>query len=162
MTQAPHRVREFKTLQAFVACVGQEVGVSDFLDVTQERIDRFADATGDHQWIHVDAVRAVSGPYGGTIAHGLLTLSLIPYFSQRAFQVRNARLGINYGFDRVRFPAPTPVEARLRARFVLKSAEALPPLNGLSGYQTVLIASIEREGHERPVCVAENVARRYG
>jgi acyl dehydratase len=138
------------------ALVGQPLGASDWITVDQARIDRFADATGDHQWIHVDAERAAQGPFGSTIAHGFLTLSLLPAFFASAFEIADVRMGINYGLNRVRFTAPVPVGSRLRARFRLLAFE---PLDG--GAQLVTEATIERDGAERPVCVAEAVARRY-
>ncbi|MES2415451.1 MAG: MaoC family dehydratase [Pseudomonadota bacterium] len=152
----------FATLEEFVSCVGTEIGISDYLEITQERVDQFATATSDYQWIHVDPISAASGPYGTTIAHGLLSLSLIPFFSAQVFTLTGIHMGINYGFDRVRFPAPVPVGARIRARMFLKSAEKLEPMNGRNGYQTVITVTIEHEGKARPVCVADNVARRYG
>jgi acyl dehydratase len=138
------------------ALVGQPLGASDWITVDQARIDRFADATGDHQWIHVDAERAAQGPFGSTIAHGFLTLSLLPAFFASAFEIADVRMGINYGLNRVRFTAPVPVGSRLRARFRLLAFESLD-----GGAQLVTEATIERDGAERPVCVAEAVARRY-
>lgn len=136
--------------------VGQELGSSPWLTIDQDRINAFADVTGDPQWIHVDAERAARGPFGATVAHGFLTLSLLPWFSERTFEVTGSTMGVNYGLNRVRFPAPVPVGSRLRARFVLKSAEALE-----GGWQLVTEAVIEREGSDKPVCVAELVSRRY-
>src|SRR6476620_6325755 len=105
--------------------VGEEIAVSDWLEVTQERIDRFADATGDHQWIHIDPVRAAAGPFGATVAHGFLPLSLLPDMGASAFEVRDTRMGVNYGLNKVRFPAPVPSGSRLRGRFKLLSYEAI-------------------------------------
>ena len=136
--------------------VGQVIGASDWIVVDQARIDRFADATGDHQWIHVDPVRAAAGPFGSTVAHGFLTLSLLPEMAASAFQVRNSRMGVNYGLNRVRFPAPVPVGSRLRGRFKLIAYE---PIDG--GAQLTFEVTMEREGSDKPVCVAESVARRY-
>ena len=136
--------------------VGQVIGASDWIVVDQARIDRFADATGDHQWIHVDPVRAAAGPFGSTVAHGFLTLSLLPEMAASAFQVRNSRMGVNYGLNRVRFPAPVPVGSRLRGRFKLI---AYAPIDG--GAQLTFEVTMEREGSDKPVCVAESVARRY-
>jgi len=139
------------------ALVGQELGVSDWLTVDQARIDAFAEATGDHQWIHVDAGRAASGPFGTTVAHGLLTLSLLPWFYASAYCIDDVRMGLNYGFEKVRFPAPVPVGSRLRARFRLLACE---PLEG-GGTQMKVEAAIEREGSAKPVCVAESVTRGF-
>jgi len=136
--------------------VGQELGVSDWLTVDQARIDAFAAATGDHQWIHVDAARAAAGPFGTTVAHGLLTLSLLPWFYASAYGIDDVRMGLNYGFNKVRFPAPVPVGSRLRARFKLLACE---PIDG--GAQLRVEATIEREGSDKPVCVAESVTRSF-
>lgn len=153
----PERV--FPTLQDLRAHVGQEVGVSSWVLVDQARIDRFAEATGDHQWIHVDPARAADGPFGSTVAHGFLTLSLIPQFVYEAVQVSASRMGVNYGLNKVRFPAPVPVGSRLRARFKLLSCD---PIDGdEDGMHMVMEVTIEREGGTRPVCVAESVSRRY-
>lgn len=138
------------------ALVGQSLGTSDWFTIDQSRIDRFAEVTVDPQWIHVDPVRAAAGPFGATVAHGFLTLSLIPYFAERTFEVDGTRMGVNYGLNRVRFPAPVPVGSRLRGRFRLLSCEALD-----GGWQLVTEAVIEREGSDKPVCVAEQVSRRY-
>ena len=146
----------FEHLTDLQARVGQEVGVSDWISVDQQRINLFADATGDHQWIHIDAERAAKGPFGTTIAHGFLTLSLLPEMSASAFQVRDTRMGVNYGLDRVRFPAPVPVNSRLRGRFKLTKYE---PIEG--GAQLTVEVTMEREGSSKPVCVAESLARRF-
>jgi acyl dehydratase len=136
---------------------GDEFGPSGWLEITQERIDEFAEATGDHQWIHVDPERAAQGPFGTTIAHGFLTLSLLIKFIE---EVRPSsgefRMGINYGVNRVRFPAPVPVGSKLRAHFeVLEVGEVE------GGIQVVTKGTVEREGGEKPVCVAEMVSRHY-
>ena len=146
----------FEHLTDLQARVGQEVGVSDWISVDQQRINLFADATGDHQWIHIDAERAARGPFGTTIAHGFLTLSLLPEMSASAFQVRDTRMGVNYGLGRVRFPAPVPVNSRLRGRFKLTKYE---PIEG--GAQLTVEVTMEREGSSKPVCVAESLARRF-
>jgi acyl dehydratase len=146
----------YPTLSQLQGLVGRELGVSEWLVVDQSRIDRFADATDDHQWIHVDHERARQGPFGSTIAHGYLTLSLLPRFFDSAFEIGGLAMSVNYGLNRVRFPAPVPVNSRLRARFKLL---AYDPLDG--GAQLVVEATIERDGGERPVCVAETVSRRY-
>lgn len=150
-------MRVFQTLKEMAALTGQELAVSDWIEVTQERINLFAQATGDHQWIHVDPVRARTGPFGNTIAHGYLTLSLMPLFFDSALRVENARMGVNYGVNKVRFTSPVPVGSRLRARLTLKAAEPVEP----QGYQMTFLAHVEREGSEKPVCVAETIARRY-
>jgi acyl dehydratase len=135
--------------------VGQDLVVTDWLEITQERIDRFADATDDHQWIHVDPERAKSGPFGRTIAHGYLTLSLIAGFSQRNLALEE-RMSINYGLNKVRFPAPVPVGGRVRARFTLKSLTPVDSGPG-RGVQLVSTVTIELEGSSRPACVAEAI-----
>ena len=146
----------FEHLADLQARVGEEVGVSDWITVDQQRINLFADATGDHQWIHIDAERAAKGPFGTTIAHGFLTLSLLPEMSASAFEVLDTRMGVNYSLDRVRFPAPVPSGSRLRGRFKLLKYE---PLEG--GAQLTVEVTMEREGSAKPVCVAESLARRY-
>ena len=150
-------MKTFQTLTELSALVGQEVAVSDWLSITQERIDQFAQATGDRQWIHVDEERARKGPFGSTIAHGLLTLSLIPAFFDSAMCVLETRMGVNYGLNRVRFTAPVPVGSRLRARLTLLASEPIDQ----NGFQMVWSVSVEREGAAKPVCVAESIARRY-
>jgi acyl dehydratase len=136
--------------------VGEVLGVSDWLVVDQARIDRFAEATGDHQWIHVDPERAAAGPFGCTVAHGFLTLSLLPWFFEHGFVVEDTRMGLNYGLNKVRFPAPVPVDSRLRAHFKLLACESIE-----GGAQLLVEATIEREGSAKPVCVAESLTRRY-
>ncbi len=138
--------------------VGEEMGPGRWHQVTQEQIDKFADATGDHQWIHVDLERAKAGPFRTTIAHGYLTLSLIPMLIHEVLVVDGVKMGINYGVNKVRFPAPVPVDSNVRLRAKLQSVE--PVDNG--GYQVITQCTIEREGGEKPVCVAETVARYYG
>ncbi len=155
-------MREFNSIEDLQSLVGQEVAVSDWIMIDQERIDRFAEATNDHQWIHVDPERARGGPFGTTVAHGFLTLSLLPWLTQQTISIRNTKLGVNYGLDRVRFPAPVPVGSRLRGRFKLKKMEMLEPLRGMPGAQLVWEVTIEREGGGKPVCVAESISRRYG
>ena len=139
------------------ARVGQELGVSEWHEVTQEAIDAFADATGDHQWIHVDPERAKETPFGGTIAHGLYTLSLGPQFSYSLFEVTGVAFGLNYGYNKVRYPAPLPVGSRVRMRATLTAADDIP-----GGVQLTVTQTFEREGGDKPVCVAESVARFYG
>jgi acyl dehydratase len=149
-------MRSFATLAELETLIGEEVAVGDWIEVTQERIQLFADATGDHQWIHLDRERAAAGPFGTTIAHGFLTLSLLPEMAAHAFEVRDTKMGVNYGLNRVRFPAPVPSGSRLRGRFRLLRVE---PLEG--GAQITMEVTMEREGSDKPVCVAESVARRY-
>jgi acyl dehydratase len=149
--------KTFQTLQDLAACVGQEVAVSDWIEVTQPQVNQFAEATGDHQWIHIDVERATAGPFGAPIAHGFLTLSLLPKFYENAFEVVESRMGVNYGLNRVRFMAPVPVGSRLRGRMKLLSAK---PIEG-DGLQMVWETTIELEGAPKPACVAESVVRRY-
>jgi acyl dehydratase len=149
-------MKTYPQLADLQALVGQPLGTSDWITVDQPRIDAFADATLDHQWIHIDPARAAQGPFGTTIAHGFLTLSLLPAFFASAFDIGDVRMGVNYGLNRVRFTAPVPVGSRLRASFRLLAYE---PLDG--GAQLVTEVTVEREGAERPACVAEAVTRRY-
>jgi acyl dehydratase len=150
-------MRVFESLAELRPLVGQEIAVSDWVKVTQQRIDQFAEATGDHQWIHVDPQRAAGGPFGTTIAHGYLTLSLLPLFAQSAIEFRGVRMSVNYGLNRVRFPSPVPVDSELRARFKLVALEDIAG----NGVQVTTEVTIERKGSDRPVCVAESIARRY-
>ena len=138
--------------------VGQEVAVSDWITITQEQVNQFAEATGDHQWIHVDVERAKAGPFGAPIAHGFLTLSLIPMLSHNALEIRQIGMGVNYGLNKVRFTGPVPAGSRLRGRFTLLKSE--PIAN--NGLQITWQVVIEREGVAKPVCVAELIERRYG
>ncbi len=149
--------REFQSFDELMPLVGTEVAVSDWVDITQERIDKFAEATGDHQWIHVDVERAKrESPYGTPIAHGFLTLSLLAKFSQDTFAFPNSRMGVNYGTNRVRFTDAVPVGSRLRARFVLGKVERID-----RGVQMVWEVTMEREGAAKPAMVAETITRRY-
>ena len=150
-------MKTFQTLPDLAACVGQEVAVSDWITITQQQINLFADATGDHQWIHVDPVKAAAGPFGGAIAHGFLTLSLLPRFFESSFEIAASSMGVNYGLNKVRFMAPVPVGSRLRAR--MKLLAALPIDN--AGMQLTWEVTVEREGSAKPVCVAESLVRRY-
>lgn len=147
----------FASLQDLGASVGQDVAISDWVRVTQEQINLFAQATGDHQWIHSDFEKAQSGPFGTTIAHGFLTLSLLPQFFESAFDIQGSRMGINYGLNKVRFTAPVPVDSRLRAHMHLLACEAIDK----QGVQMTWRVSVEREGSDKPVCVAESLVRRY-
>ena len=150
-------MRSFETFEELGACVGQEVGVSDWIEVTQERINQFAQATGDHQWIHVDLERAREGPFGTPIAHGFLTLSMLPSFFESAFTVRQSDMGVNYGLNRVRFTSPVPVGSRLRARMKLLAME---PIDN-KGVQMRWEVRVECDGADKPACIAESLSRRY-
>ena len=150
-------MKTFQTLSELAACVGQEVAISDWLTITQEQVNLFAEATGDHQWIHVDPEKARAGPFGGPIAHGFLTLSLLPKFFESSLEIVQSRMGVNYGLNRVRFTAPVPVGSRLRARLKLLACE---PIDN-EGQQMTWEVTVEREGAARPVCVAESLVRRY-
>lgn len=150
-------MKTFQTIAELAACTGQEVAVSDWTTVTQQQVNLFADATDDHQWIHVDPERAAAGPFGAPIAHGFLTLSLIPKFFESSFEVIGSRMGVNYGLNKVRFTAPVPVGSRLRARMKLLAAE---PVDN-EGVQMTWAVTVEREGSARPVCVAESLVRHY-
>jgi acyl dehydratase len=143
-------------LDEIQAHVGKELGVSDWLLVTQETIDQFAEVTGDHQWIHVDVERAKQSPFGGTIAHGYFTLSLAPRFSYDMFTFEGFAFAVNYGLNRVRFPAPMPVGGKVRMRATLAAVDEIP-----GGAQITTEVTFEREGGEKPVCVAETLARVY-
>ena len=149
-------MKRFQTLSDVAAFVGQTVH-SDWLTVSQAQIDLFAQATGDHQWIHTDPERAQTGPFGTTIAHGFLTLSLLPAFFESAFDVTESRMGVNYGLNKVRFTAPVPAGSRLRAAMTLSACE---PIAG-DGMQMTWVVTVERDGGDKPVCVAESLVRRY-
>jgi acyl dehydratase len=149
-------MKTYQKLAELQALVGAPLGTSDWLDIDQARIDKFAAVTGDDQWIHVDPTRAAAGMFGSTVAHGFLTLSLLPFFGRSAFKFGGVRMTVNYGLNRVRFPAPVPVRSRLRAHYKLLSFD---PIEG--GVQVVTEVTVEREGHAKPVCVAESVGRHY-
>jgi acyl dehydratase len=146
----------YQNLSELQALIGSTLGTSDWIKIDQTRIDQFAAVTGDDQWIHVDPVRAAAGPFGATVAHGHLTLSLLPVMVRTAFKVGDVRMTVNYGLNRVRFPAPVAVGSRLRGHFKLLSFE---PISG--GAQIVVEVTSEREGQSKPVCVAESVARHF-
>lgn len=150
-------MKTFSTLAELSAQVGITVAVSDWVTVSQSQIDLFAQATGDHQWIHVDPVRAAQGPFGAPVAHGFLTLSLIPQFLESSLTVLEARMGVNYGLNKVRFVSPVPVNSRLRAHLKLLSAEPIDQ----AGVQQSWEITIEREGSVKPACVAEALVRQY-
>ncbi len=139
------------------AKIGEDLGVSDWHEVTQERINAFAESTEDFQWIHVEPERAKDTPFGGTIAHGLYTLSLGPKFSYSLFSLEGFAFGLNYGYDRVRFPAPVPVGSKVRMRATLSKVDDVP-----GGLQITITQTFEVEGGEKPVCVAESLSRVYG
>ncbi len=150
-------MRTFETLADVATCVGQDVATSDWLTVTQAQVNLFAEATGDHQWIHTDVERATAGPFGAPIAHGFLTLSLLPQFFASAMEVTQSRMGVNYGLNKVRFTSPVPVGSRLRAHLKLLACDPID--NG--GMQMTWDVQVEREGVAKPVCIAESVSRRY-
>lgn len=149
-------MRSFDHLADLEPLVGQHIADSDWIAIDQERIDRFAAATGDHQWIHVDPVRAAAGPFRTTVAHGFLTLSMLPEMGANAFELRDVRMGVNYGLNRVRFTSPVPVGSRVRGRFTLAAFERIE-----GGAQITMDVTIEREGAAKPACVAQAVSRRY-
>ena len=151
-------MKTFRSYSEVLASIGQEVAVSDWIAITQAQIQMFADATGDQQWIHTDPERAAQGPFGAPIAHGCLTLSLLPKFFEGTFKIEGAKMGVNYGLNRVRFMAPVPVNSRLRARMTLQAAERIEP----EGIQMTWLVTVEREGSDKPVCVAESLARSFG
>jgi acyl dehydratase len=150
-------MKTFETLADLARQVGEEVAVSDWLTITQEQVNLFAQATGDHQWIHVDVERAKQGPFGAPIAHGFLTLSLLPKLIESSLAVRQSRMGVNYGLNKVRFTAPVPVGSRVRARVTLLAADAIDN----KGYQFTWNVVIELDGSSKPACVAESINRRY-
>ena len=145
---------EFHSADELKAAVGRHLGYGEWLEIDQARIDLFAEATGDHQWIHVDAERAAAGPFGSTIAHGYLTLSLTNMFLPGLITVPGAQMGINYGANKVRFPAPVPVGSRVRCGAEVAEAQDVP-----GGVQVVVRISVEVEGSEKPACVVESVTR---
>ncbi|MCX2715428.1 MaoC family dehydratase [Mycolicibacterium sp. J2] len=147
-------MKVFDNLGEFEAAAGTELGPTDWLAVDQQRVDAFADATDDHQWIHVDPARAATGPFGGTIAHGLLTLSLLPRFMHELYRVDNVTMAINYGFNKVRFITPVPVGAKVRARSVISQISALD-----NAAQATLVTTIEVEGAQKPAAVIESIVR---
>jgi acyl dehydratase len=150
-------MKTFQTFDELSALVGEEIALSDWITITQLQVDEFARATGDHQWIHVDVEKAKTGPFGGTIAHGFLTLALIPQMFESSIGVSQARMGVNYGLNKVRFLAPVRVGSRLRGRMTLMQSEPIDP----GGVQLTWRVSIELEGANKPVCVAELLARLY-
>lgn len=144
----------FQTPAELTTAVGRHLGYSEWLPITQERINQFADATGDHQWIHVDPVKAKDGPFGACIAHGYLTLSLVNLFLPQIVEVRGIRMGVNYGVDKVRFPAPVRVGARIRGGGELIHVEAVK-----GGVQATIRVTVEIEGSDKPACVVDTISR---
>jgi acyl dehydratase len=150
-------MRHIASVEELKSLIGQEVAVTDWFIVSQERVNQFADATGDHQWIHLDVERArKETPYGGTIAHGFLTLSLLPMVMQSAVSMAPSKMSLNYGLNKVRFPSPLPAGSRVRGRMLLQDVEDIE-----GGVQVSWKVTLEREGGDKPVCVAESIARRY-
>ncbi len=150
-------MRTFTTFEQLGEAVGEDLGTTAWLEITQDRVDAFADATDDHQWIHVDVERARQGPFGGTIAHGYLTLSLIPHFAPELFSLETPGPRLNYGVNKVRFPHPVKVGARIRARAQIDSL-----VDVAAGKQLVTRYTVEIEGESKPACVAETVALLLG
>ncbi|HYD77304.1 MaoC family dehydratase [Ramlibacter sp.] len=150
-------MRIIASLEELAGLVGQEVAVSDWLTITQEQVNLFAEATGDHQWIHVDVEKAKAGPFGGPIAHGYLTLSLLPRMFETALRIEGTRMGVNYGLNKVRFTTPVPVGGRVRGHLFLLACE---PIEG-RGMQMTWKVTVELEGADKPACIAESIARRY-
>ncbi|MCX7220120.1 MAG: MaoC family dehydratase [Burkholderiales bacterium] len=150
-------MREIHSLAELTSLVGQEVAVSDWIEISQQRINSFAEATGDMQWIHLDVERAKrESPFGTTVAHGFLTLSLLPMLMQNAIHLSYIKMGVNYGLNKVRFPAPVPVGSKLRGHLKLLAVEEIT-----DGAQMIWEISVEREGGDKPVCVAVSIARIY-
>jgi len=147
----------FNSLADVAAHVGQDVAISEWLTITQDQVNQFAQATHDHQWIHTDPERAKQGPFGAPIAHGFLTLSLLPCLFESAFEIQPVRMGVNYGLNKVRFTAPVPVGSRLRGHMHLLACDAIEP----AGVQMTWRVTVEREGSDKPVCVAESMVRQY-
>jgi acyl dehydratase len=150
-------VKVFNGLDEFVAAAGSELGPTDWMEITQDRVNLFADATDDHQWIHVDPERAADGPFGGTIAHGLLTLSLLPHFTHQLYRVDNVKLAVNYGYNKVRFITPVRVGANVRARAAISDVAQLD-----GAVQATMTVTVEIEGSEKPAAVAESIVRFIG
>ncbi|MGE2712753.1 MaoC family dehydratase [Mycolicibacterium litorale] len=150
-------MKTFNGLDEFAAAEGSSLGPTEWLEITQDRVNLFADATDDHQWIHVDPQKAADGPFGGTIAHGLLTLSLLPHFSHQLYTVDNIAMAINYGYNKVRFINPVKVGARLRARAEISKVDRLD-----GAVQAVTTITVEIEGADKPAAVAESIVRFIG
>ncbi len=150
-------MKKFSGLDEFVAAEGSQLGPTDWLEVTQERVNLFADATDDHQWIHVDPERTANSPFGGSIAHGLLTLSLLPHFISQMYTVGNIAMAINYGYNKVRFITPVKVGAKIRARAQIAKVDQLE-----GAVQATLTTTVEIEGSDKPAAVAESIVRFIG
>jgi acyl dehydratase len=150
-------MRVFTTFDEVKAAAGEPLGTTDWVEMTQERVNAFADATGDHQWIHVDVERAKQGPFGGTIAHGYLTLSLVPWLGSQIFTLETPGAKLNYGLNKVRFPSPLLVGKRIRASAVFSDVTTLP-----TGVQVTISYTVEIEGEAKPACVAETMSVIYG
>ncbi|OBF89276.1 dehydratase [Mycobacterium sp. 852002-51152_SCH6134967] len=153
MNQDTASPTEYDGIAAFEEHVGEHLGYSEWRQVTQKEIDLFAEATGDHQWIHVDAEKAANGPYGSTIAHGYLTLSLVPVLVQQIYKVTGLSMQVNYGVDKLRFPAPVPVDSRIRG-----GAELIKVDRTNNGARATVRVTVEVEGSERPACVVDTIA----
>lgn len=151
-------MKTFYSYAELRACAGQEIATTAWMTVTQAQVNLFADATGDHQWIHTDPVKAAQGPFGTTIAHGFLSLSLLPLFFSQAVRIEGESMGVNYGLNKVRFPAPLPVGSQVRARLAVQSVEAIDT----DCVQITWKLTVERQGGDKPVCVAESLTRSYG
>jgi len=149
-------MKVFNGIEELAAGAGETLGTSDWVVVDQERINLFADATGDHQWIHVDPERAAKGPFKGTIAHGFLTLSLLPEFFKQTYRVDGVRMAVNYGLNKVRFPAPVPVGSKLRGTCRLLDVTLLD-----GAVQATVSTTVEIEGADKPACIAESVVRYF-
>jgi len=149
-------VRVFASISEFESAAGEELGTTDWNEIDQARVDAFADATGDHQWIHTDPERAADGPFGGTIAHGFLTLSMLPVVMNSLYQVEGIRMAVNYGLDKVRFPAPVPVGSKIRGSSRIESTQRLD-----GAVQGTLVTTIEVDGSDRPACVVHSIVRYY-
>jgi acyl dehydratase len=150
-------VKTFSGLDELVAAQGSQLGPTEWLEITQDRVNLFADATDDHQWIHVDPDRAANGPFGGTIAHGLLTLSLLPHLMQQMYTVKNIAMAINYGYNKVRFITPVKVGAKIRARAEITKVDQLD-----GGAQATMTTAVEIDGSEKPAAVIESIVRYLG
>ncbi len=150
-------MREFTTVEEIESAVGEDLGASDWVEIDQDRVNQFADATGDHQWIHVDVEQAASGPFGGTIAHGYLTLSLVPWLGSQVFDLNTPGAKLNYGVNKVRFPNPLLVGKRIRAHVKIAGISDVP-----AGKQLTLSYTVEIEGESKPACVAETVVLLLG
>jgi acyl dehydratase len=154
-SQGETSMRTFESVAELAAATGETIGHSDWVTITQEDVNLFADATGDHQWIHVDPQRAAAGPFGGTIAHGFMTLALLPRLQHQIYTVNGIKLAINYGLNKVRFPAPVPVGSRVRAQTSLVSVDDV----GNGAVQATMSTTVEIDGSPKPACVAESIVR---